>query len=76
MDDKCKNCQWWRDYKDRVHARISYFPGKIARGVMELRRCHFNPHPSQVNFQHDIYTDEDYCCGEHKQWIEEKKTTE
>lgn len=62
---KCKDCEWWQDYTDRVYAQISHARGDMARNTIELRCCKFVPHPSRWDFRYS-YTDCDYVCGEFK----------
>ena len=63
----CKDCEWWQDYRVRVYARISEVNGPINGGLIELRRCKYDPPPNITpNINHIVYTDEAYCCSEFK----------
>ena len=59
----CERCAYWQDYSDRVEAVISRARSGKVRNRIELRRCQFTPHPSQLEYNY-IYTDKDYLCGE------------
>jgi len=60
---KCKDCIYWRDFENRVYARISGFIGPIHRGIVELRPCKFIPSPN-VQATSYVYTDEYFECSD------------
>jgi len=58
----CKSCTWWKNYSDRVYARMSGIRGDIHPGVLELRRCRFIPAP-RSDSGGTYYTDGESACG-------------
>jgi len=60
----CGNCIYW-DYKHRIMAKLSNgVRAGWARGVVELRSCRWEAHPSVDVIWWDICTDENFCCCE------------
>lgn len=62
----CETCLHWQDYTDRVHARVSNTRSSFARGVIELRRCKYEPPPTISKQWDAIYTDKDHVCAEYR----------
>lgn len=62
----CENCFYWKDYTDRVIARLSAPPkSNHYRGNVELRACKFRPAPN-IETSSIIYTDGGFSCSEHR----------
>ena len=66
MDKQCKTCVFWQNYEQRVYARIAKARGDIARGLMELRLCTWQAHPSVDIIKHDVYTDKEFHCNSYQ----------
>ena len=62
---RCENCEWWKDYSDRVFARVSGGKGDLAGNVMELRKCRYATPPTMGDSR-VIYTDKDHVCSAHQ----------
>jgi len=70
MERKCKNCKFWAYYENRVWAKLSNpCDAKTRlRGIVELRQCQWEPHPSIDASFVGVYVDEEFCC---KEWEEQ-----
>lgn len=62
---RCKNCKFWTDYSDRVFARVAGTTTNMARNLLELRRCAYEPPPSVAVQSASVYTDGEYSCCAH-----------
>ena len=58
----CDKCKYWKDYSDRVYARISEARSSMERNRIELRICRYIPPPT-VSSKTFVYTDKDYSCS-------------
>ena len=65
MTDKksCENCEWWKDYEQRVFAIVSGVKGERHPGTIELRLCRYCPPPQAIAGHMWIYTDKDHVCS-------------
>ena len=66
MEQKCETCLFWKDYEQRVWARIGKTRGDITRDLLELRACRWIPHPSVDMVRDEVYTDKEFSCNEYK----------
>lgn len=60
---RCKECEYWKDYNDRVYACISNVKSGLCRDDVELRACKFRPSPN-IERCRTMYTDKDYECSD------------
>jgi hypothetical protein len=65
MKESCDSCRWWKDFSDRVYARVSGVKSNMAGDILELRRCRYSP-PPQIEQRKVIYTDKDHVCSEYE----------
>jgi len=59
---KCETCEWWKDYKNRVYAKIDGVVGKIHPGTIELRLCRYSPPPT-ADAGRSVYTNAENVCS-------------
>lgn len=67
MDNICKNCEYWKDFNYRVHAKLSMnYKSGFAGNYLELRVCKYSVPPALAHEHRTIYTDENFTCSEFK----------